>query len=217
MKKVFVLFLCISVNSIFPQESNKVALFSSFDFGFYGGINFSTFPGIGGSLILEGRTTLYHNLKINFSLGYSRAYLIDTYNVKTYSVGELQGKKFFEAISYDVSKKGYDIFPLSVGFQFIFANDMFSPYVLCEVGYNFIGTIIYRSPGYTMFYNSFDEIPNDYKRIYKETHVNHSINLALGMGTIYQISPELNLDFRYLFKFDDKIINTHIMIVGISF
>lgn len=74
------------------------------------------------------------------------------------------------------------------------------------------------SPPEVWTYNSIDEIPAEFKGNQKhEELLDNSYGIILGAGTSYHISSKLNLDIRYLFKYDNKIINTHHFILGIYF
>lgn len=114
--------------------------------------------------------------------------------------------------------KNYDIFPLTFGIQYIIVNRIFSPYLSVDADYNIMNTFIETSPHEVWSYNSIDEIPDEFKENQKEEELpNNSYGIILGAGTSYYISSKLNLDIRYLFKYDSKIVNTNHIIVGIYF
>lgn len=207
---LFVIFL--SANSLFAQETSS-RIFSSFETGLYSGINFSTLSSSGSSFILEGKTNLSANLNAKLSIGYSKSYLLDSYHVKSYS---FIGK--YQIYSYDVIKEEYNIIPITLGLEYIFHHDIFSPYFLLELGYNNYTTSFYTSTWIINGnYDSFDQIPSEYKNKLEGTTKNDSYRLGLGIGTKYQILPAINLDVRYLYQFNKVIINTHQLLVGFNY
>lgn len=77
---------------------------------------------------------------------------------------------------------------------------------------------ITTTPPEVWSYNSIEEIPDEFKGNQKDEELpDNSYGLILGVGTSYQISSSLNLDLRYLYKFDSEILNTHHFIIGIYF
>lgn len=124
---LFVIFL--SANSLFAQETSS-RIFSLFETGLYGGINFSTLSNSGTSFLLEGKTNLSSNLNAKLSIGYSKSYLLDSYQVKSYSSTSIQNVQKYQTRSYDVNKTRYSIIPITLGLEYIFHHDIFSPYFL---------------------------------------------------------------------------------------
>lgn len=216
MKKILFVLSFISINVLNAQENKP---FSNFDIGFYGGINFYNTDNIRGDFLVEIKTNLTSSLKLKASTGYFKTIQPYSYTVRKYSENTIIDTlpRFF-ATKYNLVSKNYDIFPLTLGIQYNFNQSIFSPYLSIDVVYNFIDTFIETSPPEVWSYNSLDEIPAEFKENQKyEKLPNNSYGIILGAGTSYQISSKLNLDIRYLFKYDSKIINTHHFIVGIYF
>jgi hypothetical protein len=174
MKKLFVLLLFLSFNVYHAQEKGNIFTFSNFRYGVYGGINFETGSEVGGSFLIEVKTNVISNMNMNFSLGYSKLYHTVSYSVKKYSIYKIDNKVFYNAEHYNVNKYMYDIFPFSLGFQYVFKMHNFSPYLLIDLSYNIINGKIVRTPGGSISYNSFDEIPNEYKNTNFHIFPNHS-------------------------------------------
>jgi len=195
----------------------KFAHFTNFNFGVYGGVNFESISEVGGVFLLEVKTNLSAKINMKFSIGYSNAYMLTSYNVKTNREINIDSIASFLAITYDTYKKGYDLFPIFLGFQYVFKYNVFSPYVLLDFGYNYFTTKKYNSPQQVRRYNSFDELPEEYKTKHIEKLTTNSFGASIGVGTFYQITAKLNLDFRYYYKYDNEIINTHNFIIGINF
>ncbi|MEE9431222.1 MAG: hypothetical protein V3V16_09290 [Melioribacteraceae bacterium] len=216
MKQILFVLLFISINVLKAQENKP---FSNFDFGFYGGINFYNTDNIRGDFLVELKTNLTSSLKLKASTGYFRSIQPKSYTVRKYSKNTIIDTvpKFF-ASKHNLVSKNYDIFPLTLGIQYNFNQSIFSPYLSIDVVYNFINTFLETSPPEVWSYNSIDEIPAEFKEKQKDEELpNNSYGIILGVGTSYNISSKLNLDIRYMFKYDNKIINTHHFIIGIYF
>ena len=217
MKKILFVLLFISFNVLKAQENKP---FSNFDIGFYGGINFYNTDNIRGDFLVEIKTNLISSLKLKASTGYFRTIQPYSYTntVRTYSENTIDTLPKFFAGKYNLVSKNYDIFPLTLGIQYNFNQSILSPYISIDAVYNFIDAFIDTSPPEVWSYNSIDEIPAEFKENQKyEKLPDNSYGIILGAGTSYQISSKLNLDVRYLFKYDNKIINTHHFIIGIYF
>lgn len=217
MNKIFLILLFISFNVLEAQENKP---FSNFDIGFYGGINFYNIDNIRGNFLVEIKTNLISPLKLKASTGYFRTIQPYSYTntIRTYSENTIDTLPKFFASKYNLVSKNYDIFPLTLGIQYDFNQSLFSPYLSVELAYNFINATIETSPPEVWSYNSIEEIPDEFKENQKvEELPDNSYGIILGAGTSYNISSKLNLDIRYLFKYDNKIINTHHFIVGIYF
>ena len=68
-----------------------------------------------------------------------------------------------------------------------------------------------------MSYLSFEDLPDEFKTNNQEALPENSFSVSVGAGATYPISANLNLDFRYFYKIDSQIINTHNFVVGITF
>ncbi|MBK6914662.1 MAG: hypothetical protein IPH11_13815 [Ignavibacteriales bacterium] len=217
MRKVLFILLFISFNVLKAQENKP---FSNFDIGFYGGINFYNTDKIRGDFLVEFKTNLISSLKLKASAGYFRTIQPYTYNytVRKYSENIIDTLPKFFAAKYNLVSKNYDIFLITLGIQYLIVNSIFSPYLSVDAVYNFMNTFIETSPSEVWSYNSIDEIPDEFKENQKEEELlNNSYGIILGAGTSYHISSKLNLDIRYLFKYDSKIVNTHHIIIGVYF
>jgi len=218
MKKILLILSFISVGVL---EAQEVKPFSNFDIGFYGGINFYNTDNIRGDFLVELKTNLISSLNLKTSTGYFRTIQPYPYNYTVRNYSEYPGIdtiRIFFARKYNLISKDYDIFPLTLGIQYNFNQSTFSPYISIDVVYNFMNTFIKTSPSEVWSYNSIDEIPAEFKENRKKEELpDNSSGIILGAGTSYHISSKINLDFRYMFKYDSKIVNTHHFIVGIYF
>lgn len=215
MKRI-ICFLIIVVNcSIFSQTNEESNFLTFFKMGFYGGINFNSSPDPGGAIIIEGTTNLTSNMNLKISTGYYKLFKAESYTVKTNRSGIINGENFYYAVQYDVTEKGYDVFPLSLGLQYNFNYKTISPYLLADISYNLINSKVYTSPSGSWSYKSFDEVPVEFRTKHIETLPANSSSLAFGLGVIYNLSPGLALDLRYLYRIDNKIVNAYQVVFGI--
>jgi len=209
--------MLLSFNSIFSQGKVNESIFTTFGIGAYGGINLKTSSEIGGEFLLEGKTNLIENLNLKLSLGYYKTLNPVNYTVKGNSIVIIDSITYYAAGSYDVTKKIYDIFPFALGFQYTFQNKVLSPYITFDASYNLISPSIERTGGYSMTYPSYEDIPDEYKVKHVEENPNSSYGFSIGAGTVYHILKKIGLDFRYFYKYDSEIVNTHHILVGIVF
>jgi opacity protein-like surface antigen len=217
MKNAVLIIFVLSFSILFAQEKDVPAPFSNFQTGVYGGINFNDISAIGGSFFFEVKTNLISNLNLKFSAGYSKSYLLESSTVKTYRIATIDSITFYNALTFNSDKKGYDVFPIALGFQYVFKSKYLSPYLVVDASYNLISAKVFRSSGTSMGYLSFEEIPDEFKTTETEELPDNSTSLSFGAGIIYPLSAKLNLDFRYYYRIDSEIINTHNVLVGITF
>ncbi len=217
MKKLITLLFILSFNISFAQREPIPSMFSKIHLEALAGINFNNFVDKGGSAFVELTANLIHNIDLNFSLGYTKSFKPENYNIKTYREGVVNNKNYYWTDDYYVTKKGYDIFPISLGVKYILINKIIKQYLLVRLNYNFIDVKIFRTPGYSIAYDSFEAVPEEYKEKYLESHPSHSEGIILGGGITYPLSTEISFDLRYFYKIDNKIINTHNLVIGISF
>lgn len=216
MKKIIIVAILFS-SLIFSQEKNNTTTFSIFNFGVYGGINFENISELGGVFYIEGKTNLTSNLNLKLSLGYYKSIEQTNYTLRNsggpYTIDTIT---YYSASEEYIIERVYDVLPISFGLQYIFRNKTISPYILLDGSYNYIDTKRTRNGGKSWSYSTYEEVPDKFKDNQTETFPNESLGIALGVGVIYNIKNNLNLDFRYLFKYDNQIINSHQILIGIN-
>ncbi len=215
MKKCIIIFFFV-VGFIYAQDVNKLKIFSRYEVGLYGGTNFKNISGIGSILFFEGLTNITSKINLKFSFGYKNVFDLTEYNVNTYEYIRINNKESYNAISYKVDKTKYKIIPFSLGLQYYFNLEYYNPYLLTEVNYNWIDSETIKST-YQLYrrYNYYADMPREYKT--KNILPVSSYSYSIGAGIKYQITTTLGLDFRYMFLFDNEIINIHQFIVGLFF
>jgi hypothetical protein len=213
---IVILFLMLGIN-LFAQENEQFKMFSTFHFGVLGGTNFSTLSG--GSLIIEGKTNLTSDLNLTLSLGYSTINKKEGYVVQTYQHIVFTNYDQYATQTYTVNDINYDVFPISLGFQYIILHDVFSPYALLEGGYNFFSFHQTQSSiaiaGAS--YDTYGQLPAAYKGAIPLISEDNSYRIAVGVGTTYKLSRIFNLDVRYLYQYNKSIENTHQILIGFNF
>lgn len=218
MKRLIVLIFILSNINSFSQRLAGPTIFSNFSMEFLGGINYTSHTGP--SLIIEGKTNLTSSLDIKLSIGYSMVYKNDFHNVKGYEFLDFSNIQQYQTYSYNINEIEYDIIPISIGLEYTFGHDKFSPYCFGEGGINvYSSKFLASSRMYTgSYYDKYNEIPSDYQNgsplVISE---DKSYILGLGIGTKYQISPKFSLDIRYLYQFNSNIIDTHQLLIGFSY
>ena len=217
MKKAVVLIFILSIGILIAQEKEDPTPFSKFQTGVYGGINFNDISAIGGSFFIEVKTNLVSNLNLKFSAGYSKSYLLESSTVKTYRIATIDSITFYNALTLNFDKKGYDVLPIAMGFQYVFKSKNLSPYLVVDASYNIISVKVFRSSSTSAGYFSFEEMPDEYKTTETEELPDNSHSFSFGAGIIHPVSANLNLDFRYYYRIDSEIINTHNIVAGITF
>ena len=215
LKKLLVLLLLFIAPTLLAQNENTS--FSMLDFGVYGGINFAEVSEVGGAFNIEWKTNITSKLDLRLSLGYYKS--IESVDYRVLSSGEatIDSMTFFIADSYDVTHWEYDVLPISLGLQYVFKNEIISPYLLFDGSFNLINLNIVRTGGESRSYPTYEEIPDEYKVPYVEIIANNFFGASIGMGVLYNIKKNLDLDFRYLFKYSSEIINSHQFLIGVTF
>ncbi|MCF6270056.1 MAG: outer membrane beta-barrel protein [Melioribacteraceae bacterium] len=216
-KKLLVLLLFLSTNIFFAQAENKSTLFSTFNFGVYGGINFADVSEIGGVFSIEGKTNLTTNLNLKFSLGYYKSIELVNYTLRSSGMNRIDTLTYYSASEEYITERVYDVLPISIGLQYVFRNKTISPYILLDGSYNYIDTKRTRNGGKSWSYNTYEEVPDKFKNNPNQRFYNESFGIAFGLGVLYNIKKSLNIDFRYLFIYDNEIINSHQFLVGFNF
>ena len=118
---------------------------------------------------------------------------------------------------FTVERKGYDQFPVELGFQYTLPVKGLSPYLLIQGGCNFVNVRNSESAKSVRNAGTFENIPTEYKSGYNSFDNYKSYSFSPGFGLFFSLSSKINLDIRYFYKIDNKIINTHNIIAGIFF
>lgn len=199
------------------SQGNNNNLFPKFEFGFLAGVNVTKYAG--GSVQIEGKTNLTSHFNMKAIIGYSKILKKEGYNVKIYEFNDQRKSQQYVTSSYNVDRIDYDVFQMAVGFEYFIVKDRFSPYIISEAGYNYYSFHIQESNIYTYgtYYDTYDQIPADYRNKPPRISDEASYLFGLGLGTTYRLGSTINLDIRYLYQFNKNIVNTNQILVGINF
>jgi hypothetical protein len=214
MKKIIILLVLLFTTSSFSQNVNKDNSFSNFKFGFLGGLNFSN-PS-GSALFVESGTNLSPSLNVIFSFGYSLIYKHEGYEVKTYQYSVYFRQ--YDSYSFIFDRIKYSIIPISLGLEYTFIHNKFSPYSILEVGYNIYNheeEISNIKVGYAGSASTIYGLPTDYQNQFSITK-NSSYRIALGLGTYYNISSSFSLDLRFVYQINSSMVNSGQILLGIK-
>lgn len=110
------------------------------------------------------------------------------------------------------------MFPVSLGLEYFFQHDVFSPYTLFEVGYNGVQSHQVRSGGNIGLggsYSTFDQFPSAYKAEAPLISNKNPYRIAVGIGTTYKLTSFVSLDLRYLYQYNNSVENINQILVGI--
>ena len=218
MKNLICLFIILFCTNLFSQENDNNRSFSQFKLGILTGINVTKFTG--GSVLIEGKTNLTSHINMKVMAGYSKIYKKEGYNVKTNGLINIDNFQKYVTSSYNVDRIDYDVFQIAAGFEYFIAKDKLSPYIISEAGYNFYSFHIQESYIYSepiRYYDTYDEIPAEYKNKPPAISNEASYLFGLGIGTNYRLSSVINLNIRYLYQFNKNIVNTNQLLIGINF
>ena len=217
MKRI-ILFLVIIffAHNIFAQNYEEKNNLIPFGIGILGGINTSKYTGT--SFLVEGRVNLIPNLNAKMSIGYSTLYK-KGYHVNTNGFIGLEGINQYVAVSYDIDYFKYSTIPISLGLEYIFTRQAFTPYTNFEIGYNYYE---YKTEevnyyvGKDGYYDNFTELPEIYKNDPPKINKDESFRIAFGVGTLYKLSSKIFLDIRYAYQINTALVNTHQFLIGIQ-
>ncbi len=69
---------------------------------------------------------------------------------------------YTRSLVFTVLDENYDVFPVSVGVQYLFrGGETIRPYLISNIAYNFINAKSERTPGVSWSYNSYQDVPED--------------------------------------------------------
>jgi len=215
MKRIIFL-LVMTISSVaFTQETRNLSSFSKLYLGFLGGVNISNPTGT--IILAEGKSNITSNLNAKFSIGYSTVYKQEGYQVKTYEFSSFFNQ--YSTYSYTLDRIRYSIIPISLGLEYIFYRNKFSPYSVVEAGYNFYEhkeEISNGKVGFAGTYNSYNELPSAYKNK-PFIAEDKSYRIALGLGVVYNLTSSIGLDLRYIYQFNSYLVNSNQILLGIIF
>lgn len=219
MKNLFLfLFLMMSINS-YPQEITQPQPFSKFHFALFGGPNL-TFPIQFGYLLqFEAKANLTSKINIKASIGISSIYKYGGDNISVSQHYTGNQSDYYLTQSYKIDKYEYAVVPLSLGLEYALTEEKYTPYILCEGGYNLYAVEVHKSNEVLGAYGTFNPLERmgfQYNFDPSKTPTAASFRLGLGLGTRVRLTNDINFELRYLYNINSTILNNHQLMIGIS-
>ncbi len=216
MKKIFVLLAFTFVN-LFGQ-SNFLSPFNHIDLSLLGGANFNSISKLGGSLIFEGKTNLSSKTDLKISVGFSSLYENTEYTVKSYERSKIEGSEGYSLQEYDIDQIQYTMIPVNLGFEYKWNIEGILTSAILEAGYNFYNREDQVSQSRSVNrVNSLSQIPAEYLNDGPVVSDGSDYSFGAGLGLIYPVSQNLALTVRYMFRYNNKLVNSNQILFGIVF
>ncbi|KAF0147515.1 MAG: hypothetical protein FD143_3057 [Ignavibacteria bacterium] len=211
----FIICYLLLTCSFFAQTHNEDTTITSTSYGIYCGVNVNKNMFVSNAFLIEGKVFLTKNIFAKINIGYYRTVVKDSYRVFSFKYIQIQDYKKYNTVYYDVMKTQYDVFPISIGSLYLYRSSPLNYYAGIDISYNLIDPFQYRTS--EKIINEFDSI-NDIPNVYKNIVVlpNGSYSVTLGAGAIFHFTANLYLDVRYIFKYDNELINSHQILIGIN-
>ena len=217
MKNLMLVLFFLFSGSLFSQVVTKESPVSTFHLSILGGTNFTTISSIGGSLQIEGKTNLSENLFLKAYVGYSGIAEEKDYMIKSYSPVHIGNYDGYQLKTYSVNQIEYSVIPVNLGIEYFLSNSKITPFGVVELGYNFYSSEeqIKSSASSELFENK-NEIPTEYKNNAPRTIDDSSFGVSAGVGLLYRISSSFNVNIRYLYRYNDSLIDVNQILLGIT-
>lgn len=219
MKKLLVLLALIFFSNISAQDLESKQMFSTIYFGVLGGTNFNTLPTAGAAINFEVKSNITSNINAKFSIGYSTLYDDDSYEIKSYRFVSFDGYEKYHTRLFQVNRVKYTIIPISIGTEYTFLKSNLSPFALFELGYNYSSSVAEGSThdGIAGAYDTVDEIPQEYRKLAPALDDGSSLSLGIGLGLKYMLTDRMDLNIRYIYRYNESTINNSQVLFGLTF
>lgn len=219
MKKLFVLLALLSSSILLAQDFESKSAFSNFYFGVLGETNFNTLPTAGSALSFEVKSNITSNINTKFSIGYSILYDDSPYEVKSYRFVSFDDYAKFHTHLLKVDRIRYSIIPINIGAEYLFTKSKFSPFALLEAGYNYSSSTVegIAHDGIAGTFDTVSEIPEEYRNIAPALEDGSSITFGIGLGVKYMLTGRMDLNIRYIYHYNESIVNNNQVLIGLTF
>jgi opacity protein-like surface antigen len=219
MKKLLVFFIMLISPTLLSQDFESNPAFSHFYFCVLGGTNFNTLPTAGTAISFEVKSNISTNINAKFSIGYSTLYDDNSYEVKSYRFVSFADYSKYHTILHKVDRIRYSIIPISIGTEYLITQSKLSPFALLEFGYNYSSSVTegITHEGIAGYYDSVNEIPEEYRRTATALDDGSSFTFGIGLGLKYIITDRMDLNIRYIYHYNEAIINNNQILFGLTF
>jgi opacity protein-like surface antigen len=219
MKKTFVLFMLLLSSILFAQDFENKPMFSKSYFGVMGGTNFNTLPTAGTAINFEIKSNITSSINGKLSIGYSTLYDDDSYEIKSSGLVSFENYSKYHTRLTIVERVRYAIIPFTLGVEYLFTKSNLSPFGLFEIGYNLSSSTIEGKvhDGIAGTFDTAEEVPEDYRQIKPALDNGSSITMGIGLGVKYKLTERMDLNIRYLYHYNEAIINNNQVLIGFTF
>lgn len=211
------IFLLTLLLSTILLAQNSESVFSQYYFGILGGTNFNTLPTAGTAISLEVKSNITSNIYAKLSIGYSTLYDDNSYEVKYYKFVDFDEK--YHTVLLAVDRVKYTIVPINIGVEYTLLKSRMSPFTLIEFGYNYSSseTEGKNNDGIAGSYSTLNEVPEEYRQTAPTLEDGSSITMGIGLGVKYLLTDRMDLNIRYVYHYNESIINNNQVLIGITF
>ena len=123
------------------------------------------------------------------------------------------------AIVGNFIKDKWETFAAGHPFEYKFLDDDLSPYALLDIGYVYYNSeSVVTPPRSGILVDTIEEIPEEYRN--PIPHLRKSgtfLGAGIGAGLKYKLSTATEIMITYVFRYNNKIINSNNILLGISF
>jgi opacity protein-like surface antigen len=219
MKKSLVLFLIFLTPILIAQDLEQISMFSKVYFGVMGGTNFNTLPTAGTAINFEVKTNVTSNLNAKLSVGYSTLYDDDSYEMKSSGLVSFENYSKYHTRLTNVERVRYAIIPFTLGVEYLFTKSNLSPFGLFEIGYNLSSSTreVKVYDGIAGTFDTAEEVPEDYRQTEPALDDGSSITMGVGLGVKYKLTERMDLNIRYVYHYNEAIINNNQVLIGFTF
>lgn len=202
---------------LLAQDFESAPAFSKIYFGILGGINFNTLPTAGATISFEIKSNVSSQINAKLSLGYSVLYDDNSYELKYYNFQEFDAK--YHTRLLEVERVQYKIVPVSFGAEYAFLKSKTTPFALFDIGYKFSSSLTegVTDDGIAGTYNTIEEIPEDYRNTASPLEDGSSITFGIGAGLKYLLTERMDLNVRYIYHYNESIVNNSQVLIGLTF
>lgn len=219
MKKLFVLFVLFMFSNLSAQALEPKLMFSNVCFGVLVGSSFNTIPTAGATMSIEVKSNVTSNINAKISLGYSTLYNDNSYEIRSYRFVSFDNYSKYHTRLFMVDRVKYTIIPVTLGAEYLITEAQLSPFTLLEVGYNFSSSIAegITHDGIAGTFDTVNEIPAAYRKTAPGLEDGSSFSIGVGIGARYKLTDRMDMNIRYIYRYNDTIVNNNQILFGLTF
>jgi opacity protein-like surface antigen len=219
MKKLLVFFIVLMFGNLVAQDFEPQSMLSKVYFGVLGGTNFNTLPTAGTSIGFEVKSNITTSINAKISLGYSTLYDDNSYEIRSYRFVSFDNYSKYHTKLFAVDRVKYTIIPVTLGAEYFITKTKISPFALFEIGYNFSSSVAegMTYDGIAGAFDTIGEIPTEYRNTAAALDDGSSFSIGVGVGARYMLTDRMGLNIRYIYRYNDSIVNNNQLLIGLTF